>query len=221
MSGARLPFVWGLMAALALLLATQAPAHAQTSQPAPVPAVRMPACEAAPIGKGTYPKVVDTAAGTWAVWWCGDRFSWQPEFLVKSASYQLKTPTLEQLAGKTMAEVYRLIWSMNAGAFPNDPNLAILWTEARDWAEANKPDAPLWTVAPNGTAADRPAYTRTAAGARSVSAVPGLRAPINTECVCTEPALRVESAAGVYCPWLGATVEPGPQITLCRQVPRP
>lgn len=184
-------------------------------------ALPLPACEPAPVGKGTYPYRVSNDAGEWSVYWCSDKFAHTPVILAKTKEYRMLTPSITEMAGKTMAQVYREIWTLNVKAVTGEPVHAALIAEAETWAEANKPAAPYYAVAPNSTAVDRPAYTRTAAGARSVSAIAGVRALIGAECLCGEPSLRVDSAAGVYCPWLGAEVEPVVQITLCRLTTRP
>lgn len=208
----RLPFAWGFLAALFLLLGQALPASAQTS---PVP----PRCEPAPIGNGTYPKVVDTVNGTWSVYWCGDEYGWYPEFNVKSADYKLRLPESAEIAGKSMVELYRMIWALNAGQFPTDPKLAILWTEARDWAEANKPAAPVWRVRAVGTSVERPVYRRNTNGTLG-ALISTIKAPSGTECACP-PEWRIRVSTLTYCPWIGAETEPVVQVTVCTRATTP
>jgi len=210
----RLPFAWAFLISLLLLVSTHGATMAQTVMP-------LPPCESAPIGKGTYPHRVVKDAGEWSVYWCSDKFAHTPVVVAKKADYKMLTPSMAEMATKSAAQLYRDIWTLNVKDPSSDPALMALIDEAYAWADENKPVAPLWTVATNGTSITRPVYTRTPAGTRSDVAVPGLRAPVSTECVCSEPAWRVDSGSTVYCPWIGSQVEPVPQITLCRATPRP
>ena len=170
-----------------------------------------------------------TKADLWAWWWCiGDfdiGYSW------RGIAWSAITP--ENYAAA-------VAWSMGLNPeFANqvltlpsdDPRIVALHDEVirQIRAATDRPTAPKWTVAPNGTAIDRPAYAMIPSILADGSAGPLVRATkstgraaIGVQCEC---ALRSVEGSSVYCGGFAA-VPPGapagtavvPAVTLCKRV---
>jgi hypothetical protein len=179
-------------------------------------AFAVPQCWPKPVGTGSY---MTTSTGTtvhpdgeWAYWFCPDPYAISFVITARHKDTQFQTPNTD---GMTVVQMLEAIWAANIDASLGDPRLTGLRDAAIAHLQTNKPPAPKWAVAKNGTTLTRPVYARNADGTLG-PLVSGVRAPVGAECFVSSAALRVVSGSSTY----GAIKLGEPvQVTLCKPVP--
>ena len=181
---------------VALILALlAAPVNAQT---APL----VPPCFAKPLGTGTYAVTRRVPEGEWAYWYCLQTvttpFDWEVVVMANAAGTKLTWPALD---GLTTQQSLEAVWKANVSLSCTDPSIKTLCTAAQSDAKLNKPSAPLYLVAKNGTTTTRPMYAYMPASGSVPPAVGavivGSRAAVGSVCDCATRGLL--SSGNAYC----------------------
>jgi len=144
--------------------------------------------------------------GAWATWWCPtDRFSpWSAS--ITAVRFDLLGKAATTAGGVAIQAKDQTALVALRDRSVHTPELASVWLQGLDETLRARPPGPVWIVAPNGTAATRPAYpiVNGVRGATSTG-----RAEVRATCDCK---VRSVEGASVYC----ATNEARTLVALCR-----